>query len=47
MALRVRNFFFGDEPRDDIRQAGNECDAEVVHALEHADHGLRVEAIDE
>jgi hypothetical protein len=41
-------FLFGDEPGNDFRGQKVRGDAEVgLDALEHADHGLRVEAIDE
>ncbi len=41
-------FLFGDEPRDDFGRQEMSGDAEVgLNALEHANHGLCVEAIDE
>ena len=40
-------FLFGDEPGDDFRRKKMRSDAKVgLRLLEHADHGLRIEAIE-
>src|SRR5882762_9896898 len=40
-------FLFGDEPSDDLRRKKMSSDAKVgLRMLEHADHGLRIEAIE-
>jgi len=46
-SVACAQFLFGDEPRDNFRRQEMSGDADVgLDALEHANHGLRVEAID-